>query len=298
MKKAKNYIISLLLSIIGVFTVIALIFSIIVFSGINYKNAVKFSEQKKVYSIVYDETEKYFANQYNTTGIPKEVYMSAIDEKYIKSVSDTYTEYLLDTLYCGSPQTAFDDAFYRNQALENSITDFFNDYADSKGYEKDENFTKKLSQTIDDAYKVIQNQCDFYKYSAVKNHGVLNKLSVIFRNLKKIVIALGCTAFVLAILILLTNIREIPSFVYWTGIICAVSGLLCSLPCAYLIKSQYFDAFTIKQPQVYTAFTGAMYEITNLALKTSIVVLLAGILISLIYSIITDIQKKRLKTSN
>jgi len=54
----------------------------------------------------------------------------------------------------------------------------------------------------------------------------------------------------------------------------------------YLIRSQYFDAFTIKQPQVFTAFTSAMYSLTEYLLKAEIGVIAVGILLTFLYGII------------
>ena len=285
MKKVSRYLTSLVLSVLLVFSV-SLSAIIIVSLNMTAEKAVKLAEKNNIYSTVYDELDKYFSKQYNTTGIPKEVYMDAIDEMYIKQVSDTYTEYLFDTLYYGSPQTTFDEPFYSNHALEDSITAFFNDYAEKNGYEKNEAFTLKLSTTINDAFKVICNYCDIYKYSSMNTHGVLSKISVVFQNMKTIRNACITAVILIMILIFIVNIKEKTAFLYWTGISSIISGTLGTVPCVYLIRSQYFDAFTIKQPQVFTAFTSAMYSLTEYLLKAEIGVIAVGILLTFLYGII------------
>ncbi|MCM1506328.1 MAG: hypothetical protein NC177_04215 [Ruminococcus flavefaciens] len=289
MKKLSTYILSLLISVLLVFMIIATAFVAIVRINVTETKSIQLAEENNIYSSARGELQKYFAGQYNTTGIPADVYMNALDESYIHEVTDIYTKALFTSLKSGEQA---DVEVPKNENLEKSIEDFFSSYADANNYEKDDVYNKKISSTIENAYRVTGNYCDIYKYSTLKEHGVLSKVSSIYSRIGKIMaVCIGVSAF-LAVLLILVNVKSISSVLYWAGVSALVAGLLGTVPSAYLVGSNYFDAFVIKQPQVFRTFTGAMYGLTKAFMAVHIAVLLIGICFIVIYGVFNKLHKK------
>lgn len=289
MKKLSTYLVSLIISVILVFMMTATALTVIVRINVTAKKSIQLSEDINIYSSVKGELQKYFSNQYNTTGVPADVYMNAIDENYIREVTDLYTNALFSSLETGEQA---DIEIPQNENLEKNIEEFFSDYADSNGYKKDEVYNKKVSATIDNAYRVTENYCDVYKYATLQEHGVLSKISKIYGSLRKIMsVCIGATAF-LVILLVLVNIRGISGVLYWLGISALISGAFGTIPSAYLLGVNYFDSFVIKQPQVFRTFTSAMYGLTRAFMAVHIAVLAIGVFFIVIYAVINRLRKK------
>lgn len=58
------------------------------------------------------------------------------------------------------------------------------------------------------------------------------------------------------------------------------------MPSIYLISTRYFNAFSIKQPQIFAAYTGAMFKLTEAFMAASIAVCAAGITLLVLYAVI------------
>ncbi|MDE6426184.1 MAG: hypothetical protein K2K89_08625 [Ruminococcus sp.] len=289
MKKFSTYLVSLIMSIILVFMIIATSLMTIIHINVTESKSVQLFEKKHVYSLIIGELQKYFVTQYNTTGIPADIYMEALDEDYIRTVTDGYINAVFSSLTSGKSIT-FD--LPENETLENNIRNFFSDYADKNNYEKNEIYEKKISSTIENAYRVTGNYCDVYKYSTLSEHGVLSKISKIFSRFGSLMtICIVATVFVV-ILLIIANIKEISCVLYWTGISAVIAGILGTVPTAWLLGVDYFDSFVIKQPQMFKAFTGAMYAFTGAVMEVHILLMCAGICLIIIYNILCKSHKK------
>lgn len=289
MKKLSTYLVSLIISVFLVFSMIATALTVIIRINVTSEKSIQLSEDINIYSSIKNELQKYFSSQYNTTGIPADVYMNAIDENYIRTATDSYTNALFSTLK--SSEQAVTE-IPKNENLEKNIENFFSDYADTNGYEKDEVYDKKVSTTIQNAYNIMENYCDVYKYSALQEHGVLSRISKIYSHLGKLMaICIGASA-VLIVLLVLVNIKNISCVLYWTGISALIAGIFGTVPSAILVGSNYFDSFVIKQPQVFMTFTTAMYGLTKAFMAVHIAVLSIGIFFIVIYAVLNRLHKK------
>ncbi|MDE6500468.1 MAG: hypothetical protein K2L10_00040 [Ruminococcus sp.] len=289
MKKLSTYLVSLVIAVVLVFMMIATALIVVVRTNVTAEKSIHLSEDMNIYSSIKGELEKYFSGQYNTTGIPADIYMNAFDENYIRTVTDSYTNALFTSLQSGRKTST---EIPQNENFETNIKNFFSEYADSNGYEKDEVYDKKVSATIDNAYKVIENYCDIYKYSTLQEHGVVSKVSRIYNSLGKLMtVCIGVSVFLVVILILV-NIKGISGVLYWTGVSALIAGLFGTVPCAYLLGTNYFDSFVIKQAQVFRTFTGAMYGLTGVFMRASIGLLVIGILFIVSYAVINRRSKK------
>ncbi|MDE6035789.1 MAG: hypothetical protein K2G36_07770 [Ruminococcus sp.] len=289
MKKLSTYLISLFLSIFLVFLIIASAVAGVLRMNITEQKSKAMFGKNNVYSLITGELQKYFSAQYNTTGIPADVYMEALDESYIINVTDAYVNSMFDTLKTGKSKKF---TIPENETLENNIRNFFSDYADNNNYEKNDVYEKKVSATIENAYRVTENYCDVYKYATLQEHGVLSKISAIFSRIGKIsLICTGITVF-LIILLIVANMKSIRDALYWTGISGIIAGILGTLPTAWLISADYFDSFAIKQPQIFKAFTGTMYAVTESVMTVNIAVMISGIVFVIIYGLMCKADKK------
>lgn len=289
MKKLSTYLVSLIMTVMLVFMMTATALTVIVRINVTAEKSIQLSEDINIYSSIKGELQKYFSGQYNTTGIPADVYMNALDENYIHTVTDSYTDALFSSLKSGKQATT---EIPQNENLEKNIESFFSEYAESNGYEKDEVYDRKVSATIENAYKVTENYCDIYKYSTLQEHGVISKVSKIYGSLGKLMaLCMGVSAF-LVVMLILVNIKGISCVLYWTGVSALTAGVFGTVPSAYLLGANYFDSFVIKQPQVFRTFTGAMYGLTRAFMAVHIAVLAIGICFIVIYAVLNRLHKK------
>nr|MDE5853808.1 hypothetical protein [Ruminococcus sp.] len=179
----------------------------------------------------------------------------------------------------------------RNEKLDMALSNFYSDYADSIGAEKDAKYDEKLSDAKANAYKVIEDYCDIYKISAMQNHGILQKLSPVYTKIPMITgISLIAVAVLLLILFLI-NFKSKSAFLYWSGISAIISGIIGAVPCIWLTATNYFSAFTIKQAHIYTAYTSTMTNVTQSFMIASLVTASVGVVLVIIYSILNKMLK-------
>lgn len=289
MKKAASYIASIILSVL-------LVFCLLIASG---ASAAKLCGSEKVFKqlatseqldvSVSSELERYFMDRSSATGIPADVYMSAIDTEFLRGVIGQTIDSGFERLRGGETALPIEVS---NTELDASIENFFNDYADSIGYKKDDNFNKKLKATKKGAYSIITEYCDVYKFAALDSHGVLARLSRIYTRLDLILVCSLVSVIVLLILLLLANLKAKRDTLYWTGISAVISGIMGIAPCAYLLATDYFSSFAIKQPQIFTAYTRTLKLVTNTFMYISVAAALAGLLLIVIYIVSRAFKSK------
>lgn len=300
MKKTGSYIASFILSILFIFTLIAAVGTLTVNKFLNADSMIALAKEKNCSTLVHNSLEKYFSERYSTSGIPADVYMDALDEEYLQNVINIRIKLGFDSLRNGDTihDHSTDPTYILNSDLEQSISKFYNDYAESINYEKDAKFDEKLSSAKKSAYKIIMEYCDIFKFNSLSAHGVLQKLKPVYSRLPLLtVISVSASAF-LALLLLLVNLKEKRSALYWLGISALISGAMGAVPCIYLISSSYFNSFTIKQPQIYTAYTSAMNLGTEKFMINSIIAACCGIVLVILYAIISKSKAKSEKDNS
>lgn len=280
MKNAFSYIASIIVSVLLVFCTIAAMGAGIAKVCVNEKQFKCISDKYDLDEKVYSELERYFKERSSASGIPADVYMDAIDTEYLGSIIDRTIDNGFHRLRGGISSTELE-----NEALEESIDRFFNDYADSIGYQKDDKFEQKLKGTKSGAYKIIGEYCDVYKFGALGSHGVLGKLSQVYTRIDLIMVGAAAAILVLLVMLLLLNLDAKSEAVYWTGVSALIAGIIGIVPCVYLLATDYFSSFSIKQAQIYTAYTETMKLLTNTFLYTSIGVAALGAVLIIVYVI-------------
>lgn len=289
MKSLKTYLPSLLLSIFLTFVFLGTSILITADRLASVSSLKELSEKNKIVPMVRTQLVNHFEDKYNETGVPAEIYTDYITDDYIRSVIEININAGFERMNGGK----FDNrSGIENPQLEESITTFFNDYADSIGYVRDDAYEEKLQNTIDSAYNVISDSCDIYKFDTINNEGLFAKAGGIYRNLGRLTLAAAGAAILLTVIILLINRKGITSLLYWLGSSALVSGIIGIIPCIYLNAVNYFDSFVIKQPQIFTAFTGLMYKAVDSFMTSQIVIAISGIVLIAGFAVIMKIKKK------
>lgn len=284
--KKTTYIASFIMSVLLVLSLLATLIMAVVMNFANPDKLYAITKEKNLSHTVWTELDKYYSNRYNTTGIPAEIYMNAISEDYLDDVI----------------RTQIDNGFYDlidwyqsdtiiNTTIENALNDFYSDYADSIGAPKDAKYDEKLSDAKKNADKIITEYCDVFKFGAMENHGILQKISPFFVKVPTIMLILSGTDVFLSLILLMINIKSTKNALYWLGSSGIISGIIGALPCLYLKSTNYFSAFTIKQPQTYSAYTSTMNKIVETFFAYSLISIVLGIIFIVIYAVIVKYKK-------
>ncbi len=283
MKKLSAYIASLIISIFLVMLIICSTGIIIIDINVNAKRTITLSEKKNIAAKTSEQINRKFRDLSGASGIPAETYTSNLDEEYLQSVINAYINEGYNAL---KSDEKFSVEIPENAEMNKAIEDFFNKAADETGYEKNDDFYKKLENTKENAYKVIGDECDIYKFSALEKHGVLRPASKVYKMRPLLTFAsIGGTVLMILFLIFV-NFREKKTIFYWAGISAVISGAIGMIPSIYLLSTKYFNAFSIKQPQIFAAFTGAMFKLTEAFMAASIAVCVAGIAMIVLYTVL------------
>ncbi|MBR3760861.1 MAG: hypothetical protein IKK47_07755 [Ruminococcus sp.] len=283
MKKLSAYIASLIISIFLVMLMICSTGIIIIDINVNAKRTITLSEKKNIAAKTSEQINRKFRDLSGASGIPAETYTSNLDEEYLQSVINAYINEGYNAL---KSDEKFSVEIPENAEMNKAIEDFFNKAADETGYEKNDDFYKKLENTKENAYKVIGDECDIYKFSALEKHGVLRPASKVYKMRPLLTFAsIGGTVLMILFLIFV-NFREKKTIFYWAGISAVIAGAIGMIPSIYLLSTKYFNAFSIKQPQIFAAFTGAMFKLTEAFMAASIAVCVAGIAMIVLYTVL------------
>ena len=256
MKSAVSYLFSLIVSVMLVFTLIGAVGSLTANIKINEDKFHTLAADNDLSGKTRAQLDKYFSSRYNSTGIPADVYMDAIDEAYLDRVINEYIDSGFNALRTGNDISVN----VSNKKLDGSIDQFFVESADSANAKIDDRFEQKLDAAKESAYAVIMEYCDAYKFNSLKKHGVL-------------------------------DIKSKPVTMFWIGVSSLITGIIAGVPSGFLLATRYFERFTIKQPQVYTAYTSVMKQYTNAFLSAAICGAAAGICFIIVYRTVISKNK-------
>lgn len=286
MKNIGSYIGSFILSVILVFSLLLTLIMTIITSFANPDRLYDITKEKNLSNVVCTQLEKYYSQRYNATGIPTDVYMNAISEDYINNVIQTEIN---NAFYILINEEQTDSVI--NATLETAISDFYSDYADSIGAEKDAKYDEKLSTAKANSYKVIAEYCDVYKFDSMQKSGILAKISPFFVKIPTVALIVYGSVGVLILLLMLVNLNSIKTTLYWSGVSAVISAVIGAVPCLYLRFTDFFSAFTIKQAQIYAAYTGLLNSALNGFLYAVAVDFAVGVICLLIYGVLVKNKK-------
>lgn len=291
MKSISSYIGSFILSVLLIFSVIASIGITAVNSFANPDKLYHVAQEKNLSHVVYTELEKYYSQRYNTTGIPADVYMNAISEDYLdKSIYLKITD-SFHVIENNQNQDTTIFGLTNEESIDIALSNFYSDYADGINAPKDAKYDEKLSEAKVNTYKIIMEYCDVFKFDAMYNHGILKKIAPIYAKLPTLTLITYSSTIFLILLMILVNIKSMSVSLYWIGISASISGITGAVPCIYLKATDYFSSFTIKQPQIYTAYTSALNKAVENLLTVSLISLAVGSVLIIMYALLVKNKK-------
>lgn len=211
----------------------------------------------------HDTLQTSFNTAYNATAVPAEVYMDVITVDWMADAMENW----VTANYAGN-ENSLDFT-----ALEKSITDYFEQFAEDNHYEKDDAYTTKLEETIADAKTTVQSAVDAYHIQTMQKAGIWAKLDKV--KLPLVAVAVGCG--VLSIVLILLLLKNRPC--YWIGSSLFASGVLLTIPTAWILGASIITRFALKEPAVYAVFTGTMTALTQTVLIIGIVLLAIGLVL-------------------
>ena len=283
MKRISTYIPSIILSVLLVFCLIGSAAALIADIDLTAEKTISLTDKESVDERALASLERYYREKAGSTGIPSTVYTDNITIGYVREVMEVY---IRETFSALEHNGEFAPEVPKNPELESAIEKFFNDYADETGYEKDEKFEKKLESTINNAYRNIGDSCDIFKVNSMNSHGLLKKVSRLYSKRWLFTwLTCGAAAFVVLLFLLLHRKRKCE-VLYWGGVSALIAGITGFVPCLWLISKKYYDSFTIKQPQVFRAYTKSLYKLTEIFMAVSIAIAVIGLCMITVYIVI------------
>ncbi len=288
MNRASTYLFSLFLSVLLVFSILGTALLTVVDFTITPENAVALTQENSIDQKVYDYLDKLYKDRYYTSGIPAGVYMEAIDNNWLREIIEADINDGFEVL---NEHTALERKF-KNEELENNIRNFFSNYADSVGAEKDEVYDRKVNAAITNAYSIIESACDVFKVRSLQQHGVISKVAKLYSRTSLFTTVLVSVMLVIALFLMFINRRDTTYVLYWAGISSIIAGIIGAVPSTCLLFTKFYDSFSIKQPQIYTAYTSAMYGFTSAVAAVMVALIVIGVAVLVLYSVVWGFKEQ------
>ncbi len=274
MKRIHAYLPNVLLTFLLVFALLAtelvLFVSQVVFNPAVFRTV---AEQETLAEKAYATLKTDFTSRSNSTGIPAEVFLDAIDQNALHEGIIGSTEQAFAYLNGKSDDYNFTMDFTE---LEASVRTFFVDYAEENGFAQDAAFEEKVAAVIEEAESEVLFVADTFKFGTMHRNGWLKTARKYIGYLQPAVI--GCLAVTVLLLMLLfiCNNKQKLHLAYWLGLAALISGLLLLVPCIYLTATDYFSAFALKDPQIFAAVVGYLRLLTKRALVIAAATFVCG----------------------
>lgn len=286
MKITERYVLNLILSILLIFSLIGT--GSVLFAKnclLDSDTYIENSEKNNISQNAYDEINEYFTNSEDYSRIPADVYMSAVTQDDVKHMIDAKIENMFSSITAGTKdreQVNFDFT-----ALENSITDYFDKFAQENNVEVDDKYKAQLQKTIDTAKTEIEDFTDIYMLELVEKTGLIEKAEKIYSYLDYVLYGCIGLAVLCIIIMIAASIKRIANFFYWLAVSVMCTAVIGLIPAFYLKLSGVTDKFAIGNECVYTAYTGLMKSFIDTVMIAGIILLvdavifmIAGIIIS------------------
>ncbi|MDE5648748.1 MAG: hypothetical protein K2I33_02455 [Oscillospiraceae bacterium] len=294
MKRMEKYIPNLLLTMI-------LVFALIGSEGIMFAKTQLMRSEPYIEAVETNDValksmnaiEKYFKDSENYSGIPADVYMSAITEDDIKSMIEMKINNVVDDI--DGSASGYNEMQFDFSDLEKSISDYFAEFAEENNVEIDDAYNQQLQKTIDTAESEITNFTDVYMLKMIEKTGAFSKLNKLYGFVNPLIyITVGLA--VLCFIIILIMSRK--NFLYWTSSAFLCSSVIAFIPCLYFKFSGYLDKLVIRNDYIYSAVTGMLNGTLNKYIALQTCIFAVGIILMVIYMIICKKTASKDKNSD
>ncbi|HAJ98337.1 MAG TPA: hypothetical protein DCO72_11455 [Ruminococcus sp.] len=275
MKRIPHYFLNVLFTLFLVFSLICTEMTLLVQrSALNVNMFHVVVQQEGLTDKAYDKLETYFKTRANSTGIPEAVFLRVVDKEMIyNGIMESVTQ-SFEYLNGNTSEYQFTMDFTE---MEQSVTEFFEEYADVNGYQKDDIYQEKLTAVIEESEKEILFVVDNFKFTMLYEKGWLAKLRQVVGYLNVAVTVCLAVTIVLAVIIVFLNKKKMINIPYWLGLSAFTAGVLVSVPCFWVTHTNYFSGFVVTDPQIFSAVVGYLNLLVNRAFVMAVVTICIGI---------------------
>lgn len=290
----KKFVPCLILSVLLVFSLIGFTslftFNFIALSESTYISA---SDENDVPQKAHDEIEAYFRHSQDYSGIPADVYMSALPVESVKDIIDSKISKVI-SLYVKRTDIELDTVSDHDYtALKKSITDYFNKFAKENNVKVDNEYKTQLKNTIETAKTEIESFADVYMFNEIGKTSLLKKAKDIYPDLTPATYALGALSLLFILIIMAFCLKRTGLGCYWVSISAISASVIMLVPTLILKLSGFTDKLIVDNESIYSAVTGAMAKIQRIAIYFECGLLLFGLVMMLIYAVSSVKRKKK-----
>ena len=294
----KKYVPCLILSVLLVFSLIGFTatftMNFFVLSGGSYISA---SDDNDVPRKAHDEIEKYFTHSHDYSGIPADVYMSALPVDTVKEIIDGKV-YNVITNYIKNSDPQFNSlSDYDYAPLKKSITDYFNDFAKKNNVKVDSEYKAQLQNTIDTAISEIESFTDVYMFKEMSKTSLLKKAQDIYPDLTPATYALGALSLLLILIIMAVCLKRAGLGCYWTGVAAMCASVIMLLPTLWIKLSGFTDRPIVSNESIYSAITGFISKMLMRLMIFECGLFAFGLFMMLIYAVSSAKRRKKAAAS-
>ncbi len=284
MHRLRNYILCVVVTILLFFAVTAAQGSLFAkYYVLNTDTYVEVIEEKDIGTKVYEIIEEHYETEVNATGIPAQIYMDVVSDPAVKEMVNGCVEDAFKYIKGKTKNLDYQTCKEKLAPLKDSIDIFFDEYADSINYVKDDAFYKKTSDVYESADKFITETADVYQFITIDAAGYLRYAQKVYDYVDIVMIASIVGTFVLIIVLIIANRKNLFNSLYWISISAGTSSILFLAVCIYLKATNYFDRFAIKSKHVFAAMTGLFNELTDRLITINIIIIAVSFVLMIVY---------------
>lgn len=248
------------------------------------------AEEQKLTDRVMNSLEQHFTTKASATSIPAEVYMEHITREQVDTAIRDTIQNAFSFIHGDTDTIAVTVDL---SEMEQSVSDFFSDYAASIGYKKDAAYETKVTATQNAAKQEVIAQVDVFKFATLENAGLLSKAKALMPYLNFALAGCGFGCLILLLLLSRVNRKSSGVLLYWGGWALTISALLPLIPVIYVKKTDYFAAFVIKSDRIYAAVTGSLNGLTDALFQLDLVLLALGLLCVIGYGVLSRVKRPK-----
>ena len=291
MKRTSTYIAGLFLTIFLIFScILAVLSGAVRFRMLNTDAVLPLVAEQKLAAKVQSTLTTDFKSAESTTGIPASVYADAITpdklEPMIRSSISNGFAYLRG-------DTAKLEIEHDFQALDESITAFFESYAKKNNVEKDEAYETAVKAAKANAEERILSACDVFRFGMLADAGVLKTAKTFIPWAGYAVAAAFGAVIIFMLLLFFANRREPETGFYWIGTGMLVAAVLLLIPAVWLEQTRWFDRFAVKTDHTFAAVTGYLYGGTHAVIVAALGGIAAAVCCYLLFALFHGIRRKK-----
>ena len=291
MRKASTYIVSVFLTLLLIFLMIAAGLAWVVrFRALDTATAVSVVSSENLAARVHTALETAARQQESTSGIPASVYADAITEEKLEpiireTISNGFAYLRGDTASLGATPDF--------SGLEADIRSFFVSYAEEKSIPQNETFEKAVRSATESARQSILSACDVFCFGSLNDAGVIRQARVYVPWAGVAALAVIAAAALTALILLVVNVHESGCGFYWVGTAALIASAALLIPSVWLLRTRWFDRFAVKTDQTFAAVTSYLYIDTRAVIVTALCGIAGAAVMYLIFGIIRFRRHKR-----